>query len=93
MLFNKNGKQSGCPLGSSCCCRDQAEVAGRFGEGKLPLVVSFHMEINNLIFSSFLVTLKLLEKQIVCFYRMEKQWKKNFNAHTKIKEKETSISE
>lgn len=68
VLFNKHGKQFGCPLGSGCCCRVQTEVTSRFSEGKLSLVVSFHMEINNLIFYSFLVILKLLQKQIICFY-------------------------
>lgn len=75
MLFNKHGKQFGCPLGSSCCCRVQVEVTGRFSEGKLSLVVSFHMEINKLILCSFLMTLKLLQKQIICFYGMKKQWR------------------
>lgn len=74
MLFNKHGRQFGCPLGSGCCYKVQVEVTCRFREGKLSLVVSFHMEINNLFFYSFLVTLKLLQKQIICFYRMKKQW-------------------
>lgn len=75
VLFNKNGKQLGYPLGSSCWHRVQAGLTGGFSEGKLSLVVSFHMAINNLIFYSFLVTLKLLQKQIIYFYGMKKQWR------------------
>lgn len=49
-------------------------------------MLSFLMEITNLIFC-FLVTLKLLQKQIICLYGMKKTGENyNFSAYTKIRE-------
>lgn len=63
---------------------------GEFSERKLSLVVLFHMEINILLFYSFLMTLKLLQKQIISFYGMKKQ---KFGAHAKTEGGEDSTSE
>lgn len=67
----------------------QGPSRGGFSEGKLSLVLSSHMEINDLIFCSFLVTAKLLQKQTTYFYGMKKASReRKLRADTGIKEKE-----